>query len=206
VTRALKVPATGTRRRLRALAYLGHGIPELALLFNAGPELIDRILHTRVEEIDPYLRVRVAAMFDRCVGDSPLPLCLTVGDDQTMRDYARGLHWHSVLSWWDVDIDDPKASPNRRGVEPGQRKPRADKTRQEDIVRLIVTGGMSAGGHQKDGFRQARDEAALRIARNEPWLSALQVAGRIGCNERTVHRIFARARAATPAVEEAIAG
>lgn len=179
------VSVTGASRRLQALAFVGHGIPTLARWCNTSPELVDAILHQTVTHIDPQLDMRITAMFDHRGNNDPLPRCMTLGDDQTIADYAREQRWASALAWHDIDIDDPHMVPNRRG-------PAADRAYDEQLVELVLAGAVPTRGQLTISERRARNEAILRLA---PKLSAIAIGRRIGCTERTVHRVLAAARA-----------
>jgi hypothetical protein len=179
------VSVIGAARRLQALAFVGHGVPTLARWCNVSPELVDAILHQTVTHIDQQLDMRITAMFDHRGNDDPLPRCMTLGDDPAIADYARDKRWASALAWDDIDMDDPRAVPNRGRA--------ADSAYDDQLVELVLTGAVAAGGRLTIAGRRARDEAILRLA---PKLSATAIGRRIGCTERTVHRVLADARAA----------
>ena len=99
------VDGTGTRRRLQALAFMGHADQTLARELGISTARVRKLLHG-AGRIRPTTASRVARLYDQLwqLPGTSRPAALTA--------QARG--WVSPLAWEDDEIDDPTARP--RGV------------------------------------------------------------------------------------------
>jgi hypothetical protein len=108
------VDGIGTRRRLQALAFMGHADQTLALELGISTARVRKLLHG-AGRIKPATASRVARLYDQLwqLPGTSRPAALTA--------QARG--WVSPLAWEDDEIDDPAARP--RGVRHTVAKGRA---------------------------------------------------------------------------------
>lgn len=181
--RAGELPAVGARRRLQALAFLGHDIPTLAAWCGTDLDRIDCLIRGRHSGVAPHLDTRIAAVFER--------YCMTFGDSVATAEWARRNRWASGLAWFDIDMDDATAKPDRGAhVRSGYN---------EHDVELFMAGLVVVEGHLSLDSLAARDEAVRRLT--EAGLETKQVCDRIGCIERTVLRTKERLEAAEPVTE-----
>jgi hypothetical protein len=185
MTTPTTVPAVGARRRLQALAYLGHGIPTLATWCHRDPDYIENVIAGRTSEVDQHFHDRLAALFDHRGPDDPLPRCLTLGHDRDIARRARTARWHSVMSWWDADIDDPHARPDR-----GYRRVPSPQAFDEITVEMILDGGITIPTGSKGGAARDLAEAIHRL--DHRGVPVVRICERFGCNDRLVHRVRER--------------
>lgn len=100
--------AVGARRRLEALAAIGHPPTDLAELLNLERGAF-AFWHL---EVPPYKYAELARLFSR--------LELTPGPSKQARTHAAAHGWAPPLAWDEDTIDDPDAEP--QGVRPGYRR------------------------------------------------------------------------------------
>lgn len=99
------IDATGTRRRLQALAYDGWALERLAAMAEAGPETFGRVQrNARGPKVRPETAAKVRALFDR--------LAASQGGSARTASHARRQGWLPWHVWEAVDIDDPDALPD----------------------------------------------------------------------------------------------
>lgn len=97
--------ATGTARRLQALAALGWSPSELARRAGVNRSTIEHLIKGRVQ------RTALATVHD--VADTYEKLSMSQGPAQAWRDTAAQRGWSPPLAWDDDTIDDPAATPDR---------------------------------------------------------------------------------------------
>jgi len=129
------VPAAGTARRLRALAWMAHPAGELAAALGTPEHTVRRLQSGRITEVTPQLAAAVAALYDQLWD-------VQGGSARTCRA-ARRYGWAPALAW-DEDgpgdpgydghgLDDPDATPAPNWQRPRQT-PRAD--RRADLIEV----------------------------------------------------------------------
>lgn len=98
------VPIVGTQRRLRSLAALGWSWRSLAAEAGMDERCVQRLAAADRPTVHPATHDRIVALFER--------LSMQVGPNRVARNYARRQGWPPPLAWYDVDLDDPAASPS----------------------------------------------------------------------------------------------
>lgn len=98
----------GTVRRLQALAYIGHGTPELAARLSVTERTVRWFTRDNPASLGAISAPAVAALYDE-LWDVP-------GDSAKTAHMARRLDWCPPLAWDDDNedghgIDDPAAAP-----------------------------------------------------------------------------------------------
>lgn len=129
----LLVDATGTRRRLEALAAIGWPAHELGRRLGISASTI-RGTGVDYPHCTTATRDKVAALYD--------DLSMTLGPSLHARTWARKRGWLPPLCWDDADIDNPAAKPYK-----ALRTTGTPASRDPEIVAEIVrlTGfGLSA--------------------------------------------------------------
>jgi len=96
------VDATGTIRRLRALAAMGWPMKQLAAMSGVAMPTISYLMHHRRATVYSRTAAKVAALYDE--------LSMKEGNSQRSRLRARRHGWAPPLAWDDETIDDPNAS------------------------------------------------------------------------------------------------
>jgi hypothetical protein len=185
-----KVSPLGARRRLRALAALGHDNAAVAEWCGKDIAYTTRLIQGQIGGIDPELHDRIAEKFDQpgplvLPGQLlPLPWSMTPGPCAATRAAAFTAQWATAVAWEDIDIDDSSTRPDR-----GPRYPKHDTDPKD--AQLIASGQSPAGGHLKKHRRNNRDEA-IRLLTVDHKFTADQIAARLQCTARTVQRARAR--------------
>ncbi|MER7734145.1 hypothetical protein ABTX80_24965 [Streptomyces erythrochromogenes] len=145
----LYVNATGCRRRLQALAILGHSLRVIAKQADTTDVRIQLVQSGRQPTLSHSLALRITAAYDVLV-DTPAQS----GASSTLtRRHANAKRWLGP-TWWDVDeIDDPSHEPATERTpryialaEDCAELERQDLTRQQIAERLGVT---------RDGLQRA---------------------------------------------------
>lgn len=164
-----RVDATGTRRRLQALAAAGW--PGVLLAERAGWN------NTYVSELQRrtgtvYARTAQTAtgLYNSLVGLDPVANGASPTSAHRAQLNAQRLGWLPSRVW-DADIDDPATDPNV-----------ADTGTVDDEAVLRVVAGGSAG------LTRAERIEAARIFHAEQGLSLAETAARLGLNDRTILR------------------
>lgn len=111
--RVLKRVRIGVTRRLRCLAWMGHGPAEVADYIGEDVTEVERWL--RGSPVAPY----VLDVCERVFED----LCMTFGPNRTMAAYARAEGWPPPLAWYDINIDKSDAQPHVNVPLKARRKP-----------------------------------------------------------------------------------
>jgi hypothetical protein len=140
----------GLHRRLRALAWMGHGPGEVAAFTGEDPEQVEVWL--KGGPALAYATHLVDAAFEALVGD--------FGPDSEVREHAIRLDWAPPLAWHDIDIDDPDAQPCY-SLPPGESE--TDHPLESQVLQALI-GRIGAAEMLKT--EKAR---AVRILHNAGW-------------------------------------
>jgi transcriptional regulator with XRE-family HTH domain len=105
--------ATGTRRRLRALAALGWPANHLAHQLGMNPVPVRTLMRGDRQRVTAATARKVAALYDR--------LWNTPGPSETTSARAARTGWPVPLAWDDESIDDQAARPATPTAKGGQR-------------------------------------------------------------------------------------
>lgn len=97
----LRVDATGTRRRIQALAAIGWTFSEQARRAGVSVQALHR--YTRTETTTPVVRDRVHRLYDELSG--------TPGPSKYARTTAARHGWARPIDWDDDALDDPGSAP-----------------------------------------------------------------------------------------------
>lgn len=122
--------ATGTVRRLRALACLGHTLDSITAETGISRWRLGRIITGKFTEIDTDSARKIARTFRRlsmCRADNP----------HTIRR-ARAEGWHGPLAW--DDIDNPACEPETAAPYEAAPKYERDPDRKREIEHLYLLG------------------------------------------------------------------
>lgn len=155
---AARVDATGTIRRIQALAAVGWPIAWTAEQSGHSPAYLFAILAGDVPAVPSATARRIAALY-RSHGNRP-------GNNTHTRSIARRNGWHSQAAW-DDNIDDPNAKPEETKPYEESRKYTQDPDRMREIEHLYLLGESleqitkQLGGNKK----YIRDQLATVIAR-----------------------------------------
>lgn len=125
-----RVHALGSRRRLRALAWLGHPWMDIRKYTGLTEDRLGVIANARIDVIRPDEARKIAAAYR--------VLSVTPGRMKQIATCARNKGWHGPLAW--DAIDDPAAKPEALGrtrTRGTRRKVHADL---EKVVRLTAAG------------------------------------------------------------------
>lgn len=168
------IGALGTRRRIRALAAIGHPLSSVAKAAGISVMSVSYIRSGTTRTVTPAMAEKVADAYER--------LSMTVGTSEQTRALAKAQGWHPPLAYdEDGAIDDPKHRP--------QRDPRAESFRFLDEV--AITEAMS--GRRVELTRAERREAVRRLVEDH-GLSQSQAAQRVGLSEKSAYRVMRRAK------------
>jgi len=131
----VRVDGTGTHRRLRALATLGHGPTMIAARMTCGSKSLLGDLRDRMPRpVTVEVAEQVAALYRVLVEQAPGPLGAQVVAK------ARRCMWLGPESWAGVDMDDPAAVPREVPVE----DTRSGQAAIEQARRLLAEAGITA--------------------------------------------------------------
>jgi hypothetical protein len=146
----LSVDATGTRRRIQALAAIGWSMGEQSRRLGWHESMAHSL--TKRRWVIPGTAAKVAALYDE--------LSMTPGTNLRARNEAARKGWAVPLAWDDDEIDDPAARPmhNVHGHVIG--KPR-DLDREQRVLEL-TRGGLSAA------------EIAMRLRTNKRYVQRVR--------------------------------
>ncbi|MEU1663631.1 hypothetical protein ABZ547_08445 [Streptomyces sparsogenes] len=157
------IDATGSRRRVQALSYIGHSLQTIAEAAGTGRMRIHAIASGSQPTIRRDLTERIEAAYKRLTRQPVSTNKFT----QRSRNTARAKGWHGPLAWDTDTIDDPAAQPD---VEPvTERKP--DQTENA----LHIAGEIQ----HLAAFNIPEHEIAKRVGRSRSYVHE-QLAGRRG--------------------------
>lgn len=159
------VDATGTHRRLQALATLGWSDSKLATRLGMAGCNYARMMRT--DRVYARTAAAVRALYDQ-LWDVPPP-----EDDHRdriaasrARNRATRLRWAPPLAWDDDTIDDPSA--RAHGVERAQQRRRDALI--EDVTELVQQGATVASACARLGVQRSNLERTLhRAGRHDLW-------------------------------------
>lgn len=159
------VDATGTHRRLQALATLGWSDSKLAARLGMASCNYGRMMRT--DRVYARTAAAVRALYDE-LWQVPPPE--NDHRDRIAASRARNratlLHWAPPLAWDDDTIDDPKA--RAHGVQGGQQRRRDALV--EDITELLDQGGTVASVCARLGVQRSNLQRSLyRAGRHDLW-------------------------------------
>ncbi|MFJ5090004.1 helix-turn-helix domain-containing protein [Streptomyces sp. NPDC088674] len=124
--------ATGSRRRLQALAVIGHSPNALAPLLGLDAGWVYRIADGTATRVSGQTALRLTALYRQLL-QRPAP---TGHGPVRARKRAAALGWHGPLAWGS-DIDDPRCEPEIDDTEPRGIRERVDET---EVARLADDG------------------------------------------------------------------
>ncbi len=127
-----RVDATGTTRRLRALAVLGYPIHAIAETAAVDISTLQGHLAARSVSVQAPIAQRIASTYRR--------LCFTPGPSDVARARAAARGWYGPLAW--EDIDDPACEPEPPTVETEKATGRP-ATIDADLVMQLTADGLS---------------------------------------------------------------
>lgn len=175
-TKATRVDATGTVRRLRALVAIGHSQTELAKRLGVFPTHVSLLIHGKQSCVTPATYSAVMALF---TGLWAHPVQSPAG--ARSRAIAKAHGWVGPLAW--DDIDDPTEKPNLRGVKP-RKDPEKKDVVEIDIDEIAVERAMR--GERVTLTRAERLHAITKL-HDRRW-SDRRIGMALHINERTVLR------------------
>lgn len=122
------VDATGTRRRLQALAVLGYNLTDVARQSGVAQSSLQQTLKGDWGRVRTLVATRVARVY-RQLAMRPAPASRSA---EQSRNQAMILGWHGPMAW--ADIDDPACRP-----DPGE--PAAPcRVHADDVAELAAAG------------------------------------------------------------------
>lgn len=124
-----RVPALGSMRRLRALAWLGHPWMDISTRTGLTEDRLGVIANNRIDIIRPDEAQAITAAY-RAMSTTP-------GRMKQIATAARNKGWHGPLAW--DSIDDPNCQPE---TGDGSETPRRAKVTVDpaDVARLTARG------------------------------------------------------------------
>lgn len=149
-----RVDATGTRRRIQALACIGWPLKAIARRAGHSYSYFARILNGSVTTITRDTADRVARVYR--------DLARTPGPSLGTRTVAARNGWHSPMAWDETTIDDPDAQPD---IDTGEDAELTPAERAEEARRLAA-------------FGVAPGEIARRVGRSESYVKQILGGGR----------------------------
>lgn len=174
------VDATGTRRRLQALAALGWSAREIAERHGLHRDTVR--WWYRMPRVERATAVKVAAWYDEM--SMMLPPMETSSERRsatTTRGQARAKGWPPPLAWDDDMIDDPNAAPDLEGI--------AQITISEVFAERCDSAVIDAAIEGRAPDLSPPERRQVITVLNERRWSARRIAEHIGCSTRTVDRI-----------------
>ena len=146
-TDATIVDATGTVRRLRALACLGHTLDSIGAEINISRWRLGRIITGQYAEIDTETAQAVTAAYRR--------LSTFRADNPHTIRRARNQGWHGPLAW--DDIADPACEPEQSVPYEAATKYERDPDKTAEIEHLYLLG-------------ESPEQIAKRLDGNEKYI------------------------------------
>lgn len=149
------VDATGTRRRIQALAVLGYNLTDIARQIGVAQSSLQQTIDGRWERVRTPVAAKVARVY-RQLSTTPAPPTRTA---EQARNQAMAEGWHGPMAW--ADIDDPRC-------EPDPQEPTAPRHVDADDVAELAARGLD---DEEIGRRlgvSARTVLRARAAHNIP--------------------------------------
>lgn len=147
------VDATGTRRRIQALVFMGHTSAAAAARLGITADDLTYALYQ--QHVPEELAVRMRRLYDELWNVTPAGPAA-----DRARAFARRRGWVSPLAWDDGTIDDPDTVPDL-GAKPAARP----VVVAENFAELLSWG-------------HTIDEAAERLGVSRGYIRKLQAAGK----------------------------
>jgi hypothetical protein len=114
-----RLPADGTRLRLRSLMAMGHGYTRLAHAAGTSPADIRKIIEGRAAEVTPQLQDRVRRVWETWWDKTPPARTAAQRAAATKaRDRARRGRWCTPSASTKTSSTDPATSPGTAGCPP----------------------------------------------------------------------------------------
>lgn len=149
------VDATGTKRRIRALAAIGWTFAQIGT--HAGYTTKGGIKElTHRDRVNRAQAERVREVYDK--------LSMTPGPSPHARDRARHAGWPPPLAWDDSTIDDPAAEPDMGAPDDGRVTVPVD-----DIEHLIYYGGCDRWGTLTRRLDTTREAVRVKLRRHRRY-------------------------------------
>lgn len=131
---SMPVAALGSRRRLQALACVGHSVRTLAAECRVSKPSIHDIIHGLQPTVRRDAAERIAAAYERLAFRPP-----AVSKHTTRtRNIAVANGWHGPLAW--DDIDDPAVQPEQTAPYEPATKYERDPDKRAEIEHLYLLG------------------------------------------------------------------
>lgn len=174
------IDATGTIRRVQALAYVGHAYSTIARVAHTSPSRIMLIANGRQATVRRAIADRLATAYQQLAYQPPRRNKHT----SRTRNVAREKSWHGPLAWAD-NIDDPSAKPEKAKPYKPVPKNGRDSTRKAEIEHLYLLGESVAaiakrlGANEKytsDQLAEVLRERAAKAAQERAAKSRLEAA------------------------------
>lgn len=146
------IGATGARRRLQALAVMGHPLPTIATHARLSYGLLARIRNNTDRTIHPDTAARIARAYRQLIG---IP-----GTDQTTRELAIASGWPGPMAWDEDTIDNPVALPE------GDTEPRRLGVIERGLVAAEEVRHLAA-------FGTSTHEIARRVGRSPSYVRSI---------------------------------
>jgi hypothetical protein len=161
-----KIPATGTRRRLQALASLGYTNNRLSRELDCTAQHVHYLLHAQGRVTAANAR-RVTELYDRLWRVIPKPATKwEAGGVRRAKDTARAHGWVPPLLWDDDQIDDPTATPHVDDYATRVRgRPAADIA--EDVAWFLDDEPLATAQRVADRLRLTRNHLQITLKRAE---------------------------------------
>ncbi|SHL73576.1 hypothetical protein [Streptomyces yunnanensis] len=136
-TQPWRMDATGTRRRLQALAANGWPFKSLGPHIGVHPATVARLLHQ--DHVYASTATAVADTYQSLAEDQPEQHGVTPGMARRARNHAEREGWRTPQWWEDMgDIDDPDFDPDKADAAPTFLERAA--LRREEIIHLAWSG------------------------------------------------------------------
>lgn len=166
------VDATGTRRRLQALAALGWGVGRIAADFEIDRQALDSALNHRRARVHARTAAAVRAAFDT-IGDRPAPATShreRIAASRA-RNRAHDAGWAPPAAWDAEQLDDPTAEPPATATWQAGRRATLDLDEWahlvaagEDLKRAAARCGVSWNAVETAIARTGHPRAARVLA------------------------------------------
>lgn len=160
----LSVPATGTLRRLQALAAIGWSTRAVAERAGVSPGSLRTFLYAPSKRVLPARAEAVATVYEE--------LCMTLGPSKTSIAAARKRGWAPPLAWDDIDHDEAP-----QGVALQRRNSLRREQRLDEITDLLDAGetpveiaaryGVQPRALANQAYRAGRHDLGRRLNRKE---------------------------------------
>lgn len=158
--------ATGARRRLRALAWMGHSPEHIAGAYGLDLARVTRLLWGGSPTLSADEWYTIAIAFD--------DLEMRFGSSEWARETARAEGWKPPLAWDEDTLDDPFANGDRSG-------PRGPYTADHAVAYRRMHGEHDLPMHARD------QDLAVRLLHRD-GLSDYEIADRLGMWVKQVKR------------------